>query len=164
MRVSHLAVLGLISTIGVTTAAAAQAGQTACSIIDAAALKRLTGRQDLMGQGPRVAETSVQEPGRTGCSFLDLDFELVTQPKPGSFQSTRTFLEKGGATSKPVSGVGEQAFYWWSQKPGRDRPVGIVFKSKSNELLIMQMTSSDSIEILKPKLLEVAKALAPKLK
>jgi hypothetical protein len=41
---------------------------------------------------------------------------------------------------------------------------GIVFRSKSNELLIMHVTSSDSIEILKPKVLEVAKFLAPKLK
>lgn len=141
-----------------------QAGQTACSIIDAEALKRLTGRQDFLKRGPMVSETSVQEPGRSGCSYLQLDFELATQAKPESFQQTRARLEKGGAKTQPISGVGDQAYYWWSPKPGSARPVGIVLRAKSSELMIMQMTASDSVEALKPQLLAVAKSMAPKLR
>jgi hypothetical protein len=144
--------------------ATVQSGQTACSVVDAEAVKRLTGRQDFLKRGPMVSETSVQEPGRSGCSYLRLDFELATQAKPESFQQTRARLEKGGAKTQPVSGVGDQAFYWWSPKPGGARPVGIVLRAKSSELMIMQMTSSDSVEALKPQLLAVAKSAASKLK
>ena len=142
----------------------AQGAQTACSLVDAADLKRLTGREDHLGRGPMVAETSAPGPERTGCAYLQLDFELVSPTKPETFAKDRTFLEKGGATTAPVSGVGDQAYYWWSPKPGGTRPVGIVFRTKSSQLLIMRMTSSDSIEITKPRLLAIAKSIAPKLK
>ena len=144
--------------------AQAQAKQTACSLVDAAEMKRLTGRQDFLKRGPMVDEPSTPAPERSACSYLGFTFELVSPAKPELFARERTFVEKGGAKTQPVSGVGDQAFYWWSPKPGSSRPVGIILRAKTGQLMIMDMTTSDSIEIVKPQLLAVAKAVAPKLK
>ncbi|HUQ80343.1 MAG TPA: hypothetical protein VM076_04370 [Gemmatimonadaceae bacterium] len=143
----------------------AQAGApTACSIIEAEQLKRLTGRQDRLKRGPMEEETSAPGKGRTGCAYLGFSFELASSMKPESFEQTRSRLVKGGATTQPLSGVGDAAFSWWSPKPGSNRPVGIVLRKGTNELMVMAMTTSDSIEAVKPQLLSVAKAVVAKLR
>ena len=111
-----------------------------------------------------VVETSLPGPERSACMYVEVTFELASPMKPETFARDRAFMEKGGATTAPVSGVGDQAYYWWSAKPGPTRPVAIVFRAKSSQLLIMEVTSSDSIEIYKPRLLAMAKSIAPKLK
>ena len=141
-----------------------QAAQTACSLVDAAELSRLTGRKDFLKRGPIVDEPSIPAPERSACTYVGFIFELVSPAKAEQFARDRTMVEKGGAKTQPVSGVGERAFYWWSPKPGDSRPVGIILRAKSGQLMIMDMTTSDSIEIVKPQLLAVAKALAPKMK
>jgi hypothetical protein len=96
--------------------------------------------------------------------YVEVTYELASPMKPGTFANDRAFLEKGGAKTAPVSGIGDEAYYWWSPKPGRTRPVGIVFRTKTSQLNIMEITSSDSIEIFKPRVLAMAKSAASKLK
>ena len=143
----------------------AQGAQTACTVIDTGLLKRLTGRKDYRGDiPPTPVEPAVPGPERTACMYLEVSYEMASPMKPETFAKDRAFLERGGATTAPVSGIGDQAYYWWSPKPGGTRPVGIVFRTKSSQLLIFEVTSSDSIEIFKPRLLAMAKSAASKLK
>lgn len=161
-RTIHIA-LGLVA-INAASMLGTQGRQTACSLVDAAEMKRLTGRQDFLKRGPMVDDASMPGPERSACAYLGFSFELVSPAKPGLFAQERTMVEKGGAKTQPVSGAGEQAFYWWSPKPGDSRPVGIILRAKSSQLMIMDMTTSDSIEIVKPQLLAIAKSVAPKLR
>ena len=142
----------------------AQGAITACSIIDAEQMKRETGRQDNLKRGPMADDPSQPGKNRTACAYLGFIFELTSPAEAGSFEKTRGFLEKSGTKIQPVSGAGEAAFYWWDPRPGTTRPVGIVLRKGTSELLIMDMTTPDSIEIVKPQLLTVAKGVSPKLR
>jgi hypothetical protein len=162
--------LGILATTAAAAVLSAatpvtQAGAlTACSLIDAAQLKRLTGRQDFLKRGPMATETSAPGKERTACDYLGISFELASAAKPESFEQTRARLVRGGATTQPLSGVGDAAVYWWSPKPGSTRPVGIVLRKGTSELILFDMTTSDSIEVMKPTLLTIAKAVVPKLR
>lgn len=142
-----------------------QAGPpTACSVIDAEQLKRLTGRRDVLKRGPMSDDPASPAPGRTACSYLGFIFELNAPAKREWFDETRSFLVKSSTKIQPVSGVGDGAFYWWDPRSGSARPVGIVLRTGASGLMIMDMTSSDSIEVVKPELLVVAKAIVPRLR
>ena len=147
------------------TPPAAQGGSpTACSIIDAEQMKRLTGRTDVLKQGPRPDEPASPVEGRSGCSYLGFIFELNAPAKREWFDDTRSGLAKRATKIQPVSGVGDGAFYWWDPRPGYSRPVGIVLRAGTSGLMIMDMTTSDSIAVVKPELMIVAKVVVPKLR
>ena len=137
---------------------------TACSVIDAGELERLTGRTDVLKRGPRRGTPPEPAEGRTSCSYLGFIFELDAPAKRGSFDETRITLTKMGTKTQSVSGVGDGAYYWWDPTPGDTRPVGIMLRVGTSGLMIMDMTSPDSIELLKPQLLAVAKVIVPKLR
>ena len=141
-----------------------QGAVTACSIIDAEQMRRATGRQDNLRRGPMSDEPSQPGKNRSACAYLEFIFELTSPAEAGSFEKTRGFLEKSGTKIQPVSGAGDAAFYWWDPRPGTTRPVGIVLRKGTSELMIMDMTTPDSIEIVKPQLLTVAKQVSPKLR
>jgi len=150
---------------GAKAAPAAQGGgPTACSIINADELKRLTGLKDWLGKGPVAADPSEVPKGVSECEYLGLSFSLTSSMTPKWFDDTRNGQVKNGTKTQPVSGVGDDAYYWWDPKPGSLRQVGIAFRTGSHRLVIMDMTSSDSVEVVKPQLLAVAKATAPKLR
>jgi hypothetical protein len=146
------------------TTAGPQSPVTACSIIDAEQMKRATGRQDNLRRGPMSDEPSHPGKNRSACAYLEFIFELTSPAEAGSFEKTRGFLEKSGTKIQPVSGAGDAAFYWWDPRPGTTRPVGIVLRKGTSELMIMDMTTPDSIEIVKPQLLTVAKQVSPMLR
>jgi len=143
---------------------ATQGAQTACSVVDTTFLKRLTGKRDYLNRPPNPVENAIEGPERSSCMYVEVSYELASPMKAGTFASDRAFLEKGGAKTAPVSGIGDEAYYWWSPQPGRTRPVGIVFRTKSSQLNIFEVTSSDSIEIFKPRLMALAKSAAAKLR
>jgi hypothetical protein len=72
--------LGIVSTAAAQSASKAaspaQGGQTACSIIDPAELKRLTGLKDFPGRGPVPADPADLPKGRSECEYLGLTFSL----------------------------------------------------------------------------------------
>jgi hypothetical protein len=150
---------------GAAMTPAVQVGdRTACSVIDAEELQRLTGRKDVLKRGPRRGTPPEPAEGRTSCSYLGFIFELDAPAKRGSFDETRSTLTKMGTKTQAVSGVGDGAYYWWDPTPGDTRPVGIMLRVGTSGMMIMDMTSPDSIELLKPQLLAVAKAIVPKLR
>ncbi len=81
-----------------------------------------------------------------------------------SFDDTRKGQVKSGTRVEPISGVGDDAYYWWDPTPGSLKQVGIAFRAGASRLVIMDMVSSDSIEAAKPMLLKVARYAAPKVR
>ena len=162
-------------TVAVATAAAAQsggktasavqgAGPTACSMIDAEELKRLTGLTDLLKQGPVPTDPADLPKGRTECEYLGFTFSLSSVAGREAFDRSRTIVAKDGTKVESVSGVGDDAFYWWDARPGSMNQVGIAVRSGNRQLTVLDLASSDSIAAVKPRLLAVAKSLAPKLR
>ena len=140
-------------------------GATACSIIDAEELKRLTGLKDILKTGPEATDPSELPKGRSECEFLGLTFSLSSLAKPReAFDGSRTAVTKSGMKVESASGVGDDAFYWWDPKPGTFRQLGIAVRSGNQQLTVLDLTSSDSIAVIKPRLLAIAKSLAPKLR
>lgn len=160
-----IATLRATSSANITTTPAVQGGApTACSIIDAEQLKRLTGRNDVLKRGPRREDPPIPAEGRTACSYLGFIFELDAPAKREWFDETRRDLTKSGSKTQPVPGVGDGAYYWWDLGPDETRSVGMALRVGTRGLLIIYMTSPDSIELVKPELLKVAKAIVPKLR
>ena len=160
-----------VQGMGIASVASAQAGsnaaspgQTACSIIDPAELKRLTGLKDVLGRGPVPADPADLPKGRSECEYLGLTFSLSSPVSTGEFARARDSQAKGGTKAESVAGVGDDAFYWWDPKPGSLNQVGIAVRAGNRQLTVLDLTSSDSVASAKPRLLTIAKSLAPKLR
>jgi hypothetical protein len=140
-------------------------GPTACSIINTDELKRITGLKDVLKTGPLPTDPSELPKGRTECEYLGLTFSVssLTTPKQ-YFDQTRASLTRGGTKVETAPDVGDDAFYWWDPKPGTLRQLGIAVRAGNRQLTVLDLTSSDSIAAVKPRLLAIAKALAPKLR
>ena len=155
------ALLAFVSPLAVMSQAG---GPTACSIIEAEELKRLTGLRDVLRQGPVAADASEVPKGITECEYLGLSFSLTTRMTREWFDRTRQDQIKRGTKVEPVSGLGDEAYYWWDPRPGTYRQVGIALRSGSYRLAIMDMASSDSIQAAKATVLKAAQHTAPKLR
>ena len=139
-------------------------GPTACSIIDAVELKRLTGRTDLLRRGPVPSDPSETPKGLSECEFLGFGFSLASPATKQWFDGARADQVKQGTKVQPISGLGDDAYYWWDPRPGTHRQVGIALRAGTSRLVIMDLVPADSVEAVKPVLLTVAKAVAGKLR
>ena len=161
-----LGILMAVPMLAVVSTAAAQAGgPTACSIIDAEELKRITGLKDILKTGPQPTDPSELPKGRSECEYLGLTFSVSSLASPKAyFDGTRASLTKGGTKVESAPGVGDDAFYWWDPKPGPMRQLGIAVRAGNRQLTVLDLTSADSMATVKPRLLAIAKALTPKLR
>ena len=154
-----------VAPLRAQAAAAAQAGgPTACALLDAAELMRITGRKDVLKSGPVPSEPGDTPKGITECEFLGFSFSLTAGMTREWFERARADQVKNGTKTQPVSGVGEDGYYWWDPRPGSYRQVGIALRKGTDRLVIMDLAPSDSIEALKPVLLSVAKSAAAKMR
>jgi hypothetical protein len=151
--------------VGANAASTAQGGgPTACSIIDAEELKRITGLEDVLKTGPVLTDPADLPKGRTECEYLGLTVSLSSGAGRESFERTRGIAAQGGTKVESVSGVGDEAFFWWDPKPGTMQQVGIAVRAGTRQLTVLDLASSDSIPVVKPRLLAVAKSLVPRLR
>ena len=158
-----VATVGAQSGVKATSASPA-GGPTACSIIDAAELKRITGLKDY-GQGPQTTDPAELPKGRSECEFLGFTFAVVSGETPQTFAKSRNNQAKGGTKVETVAGVGDDAFYWWDPDPAPGlHQVGIAIRVGSKLTTILDMTSADSIETSKRRLLTMAKTTVPRLR
>jgi len=159
-------VIGLLLTAARARTAHAQSAEpTACSIIDAEEVKRVSGLKDILKLGPQLTDPADLPKGRSECEFLGLTFSLSSLAKPKEyFDQTRASQAKGGLKVESAPGVGDDAFYWWDPKPGTMLQLGIAVRAGNRQLTVLDLTSSDSIAAVKPRLLAIAKTLAPKLR
>jgi hypothetical protein len=146
------------------------AGQAAyphvCTLINAAELQQITGRTDLAGLAPRASTPSELPAYMSECDFLDMSFTLTATMTPEWFDRNRKQSEARPDRWKvqSISGLGDEGYYLWDPRPGSDRSVGIVFRVGSKQVTIGDMVPSDSIELMKPKLLSLAKLTVPRIK
>lgn len=154
--------LGVASPTG---AGAQASGEHACSLVDAAELKKLTGRNDY-GQKPQASDPSQLRQGTTECDYLNISYTLTSNMTKEWFDRDRRTTEAAPDRWKvqSVSGVGDEAFYMWDPRPGSDRSVGIVVRAGTKRLSIGETASSDSLEASKSLMLSLAKLAVPKLK
>ena len=138
----------------------------ACSLFDAADLKQLTKRKDILGQGPQPSSPSDLPKHMSACSFLDLEFTITATMTPEWFARNRRQQEARPDRWKVASvpGLGDEAYYMWDPRPGEDRNVGIVLRAHGKQLAIGDTAPSDSIEVIKPMLLSIAKLVLPRMK
>ena len=161
-----LGVIGIVTMFG-ARAALAQATKGAsgfvhaCSLFTEADITRITGRA-IRVKFP--ADTSTLPSGHTECHWVNLGAALTPKVTPQAFGATRKQQETAkNTTIESVSGVGDEA-YFWERRAGGDQYVGIVFRVAQYQLALSDMLPPDSVAWLKPKLVELAKFAAPKLK
>ena len=134
-------------------------GPTACSVLTPEEIVRITKRANPLNLKP---EEDTVGTTTTECHFLSLDVQLVRGETHESFESTRKQQVKYGYKVEPVSGVGDEAFFW--ERPGRaEGLVAIVFRVGQTRLGIQDRVPPDSMAVVKPALLSLAKAAATKL-
>ena len=102
--------------------------------------------------------------GVSECQILDYNFSLVGTETPQSFAALRQrqSTEKG-ITVQPLSGVGDDAFYY-IRHGGSATVVAVFMRVGKRRLAIQDMVPDDSAAHAKPVLVALAKAAAPKLK
>lgn len=146
--------------------AGAQAAVNACSLLDAAELKQITKRKDVLGQGPQASNPTDLPKHMSACEFLNMNLTLTAGMTPESFAQNRQQQEARANRWKvaSVSGVGDEAYYVWDPRPGQNRSVGIVLRAKGQQLAIGDTVPSDSIEAMKPILLSIAKQAVLRMK
>lgn len=164
LGISVLVPMVLISSAVGSAANGQAATPGACSLFDAAELTRVTGRKDILRQGPQQADPSETPKGVSECEFLGFSFSLTTAMTREWFDRSRASQVKSGTKTQPLAGVGDDAYYWWDPRPGPMRQVGIAYRAGKSRLVIMDLVSADSIEAVKPVLLTVAKLTAAKVR
>ncbi|HUQ80942.1 MAG TPA: hypothetical protein VM076_07395 [Gemmatimonadaceae bacterium] len=158
-----LAQIGVIQSAAVAQVNRGSQGMTlsACSILTTTEILQITKKQNRFNLRPQPSD---EVKGVSECHFLDYDFSLVGNVTKESFEATRKSQAAAkGVRVDPAAGVGDDAFFW-ARPQGSNSVVGIIFRVGQRRLAIQDMVSADSIEIVKPTLMALAKAAAPKLK
>jgi hypothetical protein len=162
--------LGLGVLVQLTVAAPVAVGQAAdpqaCSYFPAADLLKITGRKDLLGQGPQASKPGETAAGTTECDFLNVSMTVTSNMTPEWFARDRKVSENNPSRWKvqSVSGLGDEAYYMWDPRPGSNRNVGVVYRAGGKRVSVGELAESDSIEAAKPMLMQIAKLALPKLK
>jgi hypothetical protein len=168
MRIDRIS-LGVVGIVTMLSASAATAQATkgpsgvvhACSLFTDADIARITGR---VAPIKFPADTSALPGGHTECHWINLGAALTPKVTRQTFGATRKQQEaEKNTTIQSVSGVGDEAYFW--QRPaGAEQYVGIVFRVGQYQLALSDMLPADSVAWLRPKLAELARFAAPKLK
>lgn len=139
------------------------AAADACSLLSAAEMKQITGRENPLNLPPSRADPADLPKGVSECSYLGIDLSLTSQMTREWFDATRKDQVKSGEKVTPVSGVGDEA-YFWERPGGSDSQVGIAMRVGQQRLAMQDMVRPDSVESVKPILLALAKAAAAKMR
>jgi hypothetical protein len=153
------------AVMALSTAARAQGTKVeACSLLTATQIEQISKRTNQFKLAPSASDPTEVPKGVTECHYLGFDFSLTSGGMTRDwFESTRKQQEKSGVSTEPVSGLGDEA-YFWERKGQGESLVGIAFRVGPNRLVMQDMTPPDSVKFVKPVLLELAKTAAPKLR
>ena len=162
--------IGISALVQVTAAVPAAVAQAAdphaCTYFQASDLSKITGRKDLVGEGPQASKPGEAGPNTTQCDYLNVTMTVTSNMTPAWFAKDKAALEKSPDRWKvqPLAGLGDEAYYMWDPRPGEYRNVGIVYRAGGKRVTVGQMVSADQIESTKPVLVQIAKLALPKLK
>ena len=138
------------------------AGVHACSLLSDADIVRVTGKPNHFKTPP---ETSEMPNGSTGCNFVGVDLTLTPGMTAQTFDINRKQAATGrNVTVEPVAGVGDEAYFYVRTRGRSNNNVGIVFRRGRYQIAMGELTHADSIAWFKPKLVELAKLAATKLR
>lgn len=157
--------LGIVMVVSVGSPVIAQSAgaggrKSACSLLSGDEILQISKKVNRLGMKPRPDEVN----GVSECGFVGYELTLVGNQTAQSFDA----LRKGQSAVKnvivqPVAGVGDDAFY--SVWPASfEHTVAISIRVGSYRLAIQEMVPADSVEIIKPTLLALAKAAVPRLR
>jgi hypothetical protein len=79
------------------------------------------------------------------------------------FDQSRESQIKNKENVERASGIGDDAYYW-SRLQGENSLSGLMVRIGSTRLSLMDMVPADSIAIVRPTLVALAKAAEPKLR
>ena len=137
-------------------------GSTKCTVLTAAEIEQVTEAAESGNLKPMISVAPQVPQGVSECDYLGISFSLTAQMSKQWFDATRTDQAKGGTKVTPVSGVGDDAYYWYLPAKSLGQ-MGIAFRVGQSRLVIMDLVNSDAeAEQVKPVLLALAKAAAPK--
>lgn len=137
------------------------AGLHACSLLSDADILRITGTRNQLNTPPARSE---MPNGSTVCNFVGLDITLTPRVTKQNFEANRKSAgTERNTTVEPTSGVGEEAYFYVRSRPSSSN-VGIVFRSGSYQVALGDRVRSDSVAWFKPKVVELAKVAAAKLR
>jgi hypothetical protein len=165
MRMALVVVAAFQASAALSVATAQSSGGTlqACSLLSPAEFKQITGRTDILSRGPQAAEPDEVPEGVSECEFLGFSVSLVDKVNHERFETTRKQLAQSGNKIQPVSGVGDEAYLY--EGTGQSyRQLAIVMRVGERRLAFMDLVDPDSVEAVKPVLLKLGKAAAPKLR
>jgi len=141
--------------------AAQAAGIHACSLVSPDDIARVTGKTNRLKIPP---ERSDMPNGGSLCNFVGLDLTLTPRVTKQNFESNRQSAgQQPSTTTEPLSGVGEEAYFYVRTRPSSSN-VGIVFRTGVYQVALGDRVPSDSVAWFKPKLVELAKLAATKLR
>ena len=153
--------LGIAVVVSAAAAGSQSAVPHACSLLSDADIARVTGKPN-RANGP--LQRSEQPTGLTQCSHYALDVALTPRVTPQTFERTRKGQEGGkNVTIEPVSGVGDEAYFYVRARRSTNN-VGIIVRTGQYQVALGDLVSSDSVAWFKPKLVELAKLAAAKVR
>ena len=172
MRI-FLLCLGTVVTLQVSAAALVALAQPpasvpkgqgsihACSLVSEAEIQRITGTTNRMNTPPSRADTPS---GGSQCNYVGLDIALTPGVNAQNFQTNRkSAAQQRNTTTEPLAGVGDEAYYYVRTRTSSSN-VGVVFRVGTQQVALGDSVPSDSVETFKPKLVELAKIAAAKLR
>ena len=134
--------------------------QTACTVLSPKEIEQLSKRANQFNLNPEV---DVVSKTMTECHYLDFDLQLTQGMTREAFDATRSSQVKMGHKIESVAGVGDDA-YFWERPNGEYGLVAIALRAGQSRFSIQYMGGPDSVKVMKPVLLALAKAAAPKLR
>jgi hypothetical protein len=132
----------------------------ACLVLTPQEIERISKLRNTFNMPPEGEGVSTTA---TGCHYLEFDFQLTRPMTREAFIARRDREARSGHKIQPVSGVGDDA-YFWEQPSASNGLLAIGLRVGQSEFGIQVMLPADSVAVMKPVLLELAKAAAPKLR
>jgi hypothetical protein len=138
-----------------------QAGIHACSLVSEADIQRVTGTTNPTKTPPSRSDAPS---GGTQCNFVGLDIALTPGVNAQNFQTNRkSAAQQRNSQTEPLSGVGEEAYFLIVTRASSSN-VGVVFRVGTYQVALGDRVPADSVETFKPKIVELARIAAAKLR
>ena len=138
-----------------------QSGLHACSLVTEAEIQRVTGTTNRMNTPPSRGDTPS---GGTQCNYVGLDIALTPGVNAQNFETNRKSAgQQRNTTTEPLAGVGEEAYYYVRARSSSSN-VGVVFRVGTYQVALGDTVPSASVEKFKPKVVELAKLAAARLR
>jgi hypothetical protein len=141
--------------------AAKGAGIHACSLVTEAEIQRVTGATNQMKTPPSRSDAPN---GGTQCNYVGLDIALTPGVNAQNFDINRqAAAQQRNTTTEPVTGLGDEAYVYVRTRSGSSN-VGVVFRAGTYQVALGDRVPSDSVKTFTPKVVELARIAATRLR